>query len=220
MIPAYAYVRVSGKSQIDKGGFDRQEEAIFGYATTHGYNIDAVFREKAISGTANIAYRPAFIEMIAAMLSNGVRTIIVEGLDRLAREYRMQEELLLYLAQKAVTLISARTQEDVTAAINGDPMKKALVQMRGVFAELEKSLLVAKLKHGREAKKKKNGRCEGRKPYSVAAPTVLALMRTIRNEGGTFGYIADTLNHFGHKNLSGAPFSAAHVRMILKRNPG
>jgi len=40
-----------------------------------------------------------------------------------------------------------------------------MVQMQGVFAELEKSKLVKKLRKAREAVRERDGRCEGRKPY-------------------------------------------------------
>ena len=63
--------------------------------------------------------------MIAEILSNGVNAIIIEGLDRLAREYRIQEQLLIYLVSKGISLIPANTGENVTQAIQDDPMKKS-----------------------------------------------------------------------------------------------
>jgi DNA invertase Pin-like site-specific DNA recombinase len=78
--------------------------------------------------------------MVSEIMKDGVDTILVESLDRLAREYRIQEQLLIYLASKGINLISANTGENVTKAISEDPMKKALIQIQGVFAELDKSL--------------------------------------------------------------------------------
>ena len=46
----------------------------------------------------------------------------------------------------SIDLYSANTGENVTQAIKDDPVKKAMVQMQGVFAELEKSRLVKKLR--------------------------------------------------------------------------
>ena len=45
--------------------------------------------------------------------------------------------------------VSASTGEAVTATMRDDPMRKALIQIQGVFAELDKSLLVRKLRKGR-----------------------------------------------------------------------
>ncbi len=102
--------------------------------------------------------------MISAILRNGVRTIIVEGLDRLAREYRIQEQVLIYLAAKGIALYDARTGENVTEAIAAYPIKK-MIQMQGIFAELEKNLLVKKLRVARQSKKEEVWKCEGRKGY-------------------------------------------------------
>lgn len=66
--------------------------------------------------------------MVAAILRNGTKTVIIEGLDRLAREYRIQETLIIYLASKGIRLISARTEEDVTEAVMYDPMKRGQVR--------------------------------------------------------------------------------------------
>ena len=123
-----------------------------------------------VSGKKGEADRPAFQEMLSEILKDGVRTVVVEGLDRLAREYRIQETLLIYLASKGIDLISAGTKENVTEAIMADPMRKALVQIQGVFAELEKNLLVKKLRVARERKRKETGKCEGRKSYQEAMP--------------------------------------------------
>jgi DNA invertase Pin-like site-specific DNA recombinase len=120
----------------------------------------------------------------------------------LAREYRIQEQLIIYLASKGITLIDARTGEDVTEAINSDPMKKALIQMQGIFAELEKNLLVKKLKIARESRRKSYGKCEGRKGWNDVPEkreTVLLAIKSYRKKPKgkrrmTFIEIADELN--------------------------
>ena len=65
----------------------------------------------------------------------------------------------------SIALYSANTGENVTQAIKDDPIKKAMVQMQGVFADPEKSRLVRKLRKARDAVREKKGRCEGIKPY-------------------------------------------------------
>jgi len=46
----FAYLRVSGKGQLDGDGFPRQEQAIRTYAAAHGYTIVKVFAEKGVCG--------------------------------------------------------------------------------------------------------------------------------------------------------------------------
>lgn len=220
---AYGYVRVSGKGQLDGDGFQRQEESIREYGSRHGVDVAEVFREEGVSGTTDEGDRPAFQAMMTAILRNGVRTVIVEGLDRLAREYRIQEQLLVYLASKGVTLISARTEEDVTAAILGDPMKKAMVQIQGVFAELEKGLLVKKLRVARERKKAATGKCEGRKSIVEVSPELVQEIKRLRRKRPgqqrmTYAQVAAQLNSMGYLTVSGKPFTGTNVQSILHRH--
>jgi DNA invertase Pin-like site-specific DNA recombinase len=216
----YGYVRVSGKSQLDGHGFKRQEQAIKDYCKANRLELVEVYREEAVSGTTDEGNRPSFQTMLSAILSNGVRAIVVEGLDRLAREYRVQESLLIYLASKGVDLINARTGENVVAAVVDDPMKKALVQMQGVFAELEKSLLVKKLRLAREAKRKTVGKCEGQKSIKEANPEIIQAVRSGLRRKLTHAAIADELNTNGILTKSGKPWTAANVQSVVKRWTG
>ena len=158
MIKAFGYCRVSGKGQITGNGFDRQIICIKNFCEQTKYRLQRIFREQ-ISGTKDENDRPKFKTMISTIIENDCDTIIVESLDRLAREYRIQESLLIYMASKGINLIAANTGENITKAISDDPMKKALIQIQGVFAELDKSLLVKKLRKAREKVRKEKGKC-------------------------------------------------------------
>ena len=222
-IKAFGYVRVSGKSQLTGNGFDRQEDTINAYAEKAGYQIVRVFKEEAVSGTKGEADRPAFQDMMSEILRNGVRTVIIEGLDRLAREYRIQETLLIYMASKGVTLLSARTEEDVTEAIQSDPMRKALVQIQGIFAELEKNLLVKKLRKAREQVRIAKGKCEGRKGYAESEQheALLKRIKELRRKKPmqkrmTYQKVAERLNEEGYKTASGRLFTAMIVANLLR----
>jgi hypothetical protein len=56
--------------------------------------------------------RPAWVEMIGGILSNGIRTIIVEKLDRLARDLMIQEHIIQDLGKRGIKLISV-TEPDL-----------------------------------------------------------------------------------------------------------
>ncbi len=164
--------------------------------------------------------------MITDILSNGVNTIIVERLDRLAREYRIQEQLLIYLASKSIVILNATTGENITEAINSDPMKKAIIQIQGVFSELEKSLLVKRLKKSRQRIKAEIGKCEGRKGWDEIDPErkaeVLKLVRRLRRKprgGGiqkSYQDVSDHLNGKGIETLQGGEWSPQLVRAFHK----
>jgi DNA invertase Pin-like site-specific DNA recombinase len=140
-------------------------------------------------------------------------------MHRLAREYRTQEHLIIYLASKGLTLISADTGEDITAAMMGDPMRRALVQIQGIFAELEKNMLVVKLKKARERKRKTTGKCEGTVPFGGKPEEVEALERIIewRAMGNSYRKIAEALDYSGLRTRSGKPWRKTTVALIVKR---
>jgi len=218
--PAFAYLRVSSKGQVRGHGFDRQSETIARFAGENGYAVADTFRD-AFTGTE--ADRPEFNRMVATILGNGVQTILVESLDRLARDVMVQSLLLAKLAQHGITLINCVTGEDVTASMSEDPMRKALIQIQSVFSELEKSRLVGKLRRAREAKKAQTGKCEGQKAFGEkpGEQEVIALMRSLRRRRSgkqmSFAKIAEELNRQNVPTRTGAPWQTTTVQNILKR---
>lgn len=220
IVPAFAYLRVSSNGQVKGHGFQRQEETVTRFAAENGFAVAQTFRD-AFTGTE--ADRPEFNRMVATILGNGVRTILVESLDRLARDVMVQSLLLAKLAQHGITLINCVTGEDVTAAMSEDPMRKALIQIQSVFSELEKSRLVSKLRRAREAKKDATGKCEGRKAYGEkpGEQEVVELMRSLRRkrEGKrmSFARIAQELNAREVPTRTRARWHTTTVKNILTR---
>ena len=220
----YAYCRVSGKKQIDGHGLERQLDSIRKCCRREKYRILKTFNEQ-VSGTKDESERLEFSKMITDILSNGINTIVVESLDRLAREYRIQEHLVIYLASRGIDLISSNTGENITRAISEDPMKKALIQMQGIFAELDKSMLIKRLHKARQKVKKEKGRCEGQKPYG-ATPQEAEILKRVRymrrsskyQSGMTYQAIADKLNEEGITTKRGRQWNPVLVYNILKRN--
>lgn len=223
----FAYLRVSDRSQVNKGGFDRQMKAIEFFCNTQGFTIAHVYEEKGVSGTKGELERPTFQDMVTAVLSNGVRIIVVESLDRLARELRIQEQILLYLAGKDIDLYSANTGENITEAIRTDPMKKALIQIQGVFSELDKNQLVRKLRRGRERAKIEKGKCAGRKHYGEESEQERVIIKRItymrrlsrgQEKRMSFQKIATALNEEGINTRLGKNWTATGVKNVIDKN--
>jgi len=226
MESAYLYLRVSGLGQVDGFGFDRQEKACRTFCRQAKLEVAGVYREEGVSGTKGEEDRPAFQAMLADILANGCRTVVVESLDRLARELRIQEALLVFLAAKSITLFSARTGENITEAVQADPLRKALIQIQGVFAELEKSQLVRRLAKGRAAKERQTGKCAGRKFFGEADKDEAKVVRRIRRmrskgpkgaPGMTLAAIAEKLNDEGTPTRLGKSWTPTQVHNVLKR---
>jgi DNA invertase Pin-like site-specific DNA recombinase len=222
-IPAYAYIRVSTTGHLTGYGPERQEEMVRDFARRAGYEVVAVFID-AHSGTE--ADRPEFTKMLAEMMSNGVKTVIVESLDRLARDVTIQSILLAKLAAEHLTLVAANTGEDITAALEADPMRRALVQMQAVFAELDRRMTVQRLKKGRDAKRAATGRCEGPLPYGSdperpLETTTLAHMKELKAQRPRLSLqtIADRLNSEPAKypTRTGKPWSRITIWQTLQK---
>ena len=217
---AVGYCRVSSIGQQKTGsGLERQSKTVKSYAKQNGYHLTKVYSE-AFTGTEN--ERPTFETMVADLLDNGCRVIIAERLDRVARDLGVQIQIISLLASKGITLISADTGQDVTNPT--EPMVIAMVQVQGAFAQLDKTLLVRKLKKGRQSKKDKTGKCEGRKPYgfypgeSEILARIKELHRKPQGEPRLGAYrIANRLNKENLKARNGKKWQGGSVRMIIIR---
>jgi DNA invertase Pin-like site-specific DNA recombinase len=216
---AVVYFRCSGSGQLSGDTFERQRDSVRAFALSNEYTIDQEFIEAAVPGKTDIDGRPAFQEMIATLLANGCRTVIVEGLDRLARSFQIQEQLLIYLSSKGISLISANTGENITDAMMGDPMRRAMVQIQGVLSELDKNMIVSKLRKARERKRARGERCEGRTRYGTTSreADTLRYMLVLSKNGDSPEEIASTLNRQLIPTRMGKRWHAATVSKILKR---
>jgi DNA invertase Pin-like site-specific DNA recombinase len=86
MVKVYSYLRVSGKGQVQGDGLPRQRAAIRVVPKTAGHKIEQEFGDEGVSGAIETADRLAFDEMLKKLRSNGARTVLIERLDRLARD--------------------------------------------------------------------------------------------------------------------------------------
>lgn len=205
---AYAYLRVSGKSQLDGDGFPRQKEAISRYAAANGVQIVNYFEEQGVSGATEWENRPAWSAMVASL--NGVRTIIVEKLDRLARDLFVQEFILRDLAKREVKLISVAEPD-----LDSDPTRVMFRQILGSISQYEKANIVNKLRAARDRIKATGARCEGCRPYGhyPGEAEVLAEMREMA-QSQTPAAIARALGSRGSR--SGKPWHPFVVARILR----
>ena len=213
MTKAFAYLRVSGKGQVDGDGFPRQEKTIREYAAAHDIKIAKVFRETGVSGAKDLENRPALSDLMTALHSNGVRLVLIEKLDRLARDLMVQETIVADLRKNGFDLISVLEPD----LMQDDPSRKMMRQIFGAVAEYEKSMIVLKLRGARIRTKAKTGRCEGAKPYGTlqGEPEIVERMRTMHAANMGFDRIADSLNAEGIKPRRGARWWGRTINNIL-----
>jgi len=214
-IKAYAYLRVSSAGQVDGDGFPRQRAAVEAYAKAHDMRIVRFFQEEGVSGTKDLENRPALQEMMLALLSNGVRTVLIEKLDRLARDLMIQEAVVGDMRKRGFELISVAEPD----LCSDDPSRKLVRQIFGAIAEYDRCMIVLKLRGARQRMRAKTGRCEGRKPYGAreGEQEVISRIVELRKSGLNYSNIADKLNALGVKARSGGVWYPANVSRILER---
>jgi DNA invertase Pin-like site-specific DNA recombinase len=216
MTKAFGYLRVSGKGQIDGDGFPRQLGAIKSYAQAHDIRIVHVFREEGVCGATESSDRPAWAALMTALHADGVQTIMIEKLDRLARDLMIQESIIGDLKKHGFTLISV-AEPDLMA---NDPTRVLMRQLMGAVAQYDKSQIVLKLRGARQRMKATNGRCEGRKPYGDrdGEAAVIDRMRQLRSAGLSYRRIAAVLNRDAIPTRTpGAKWRGCTVNGILNR---
>lgn|ERR1035441_2861002 len=213
MTKAFAYLRVSGKGQVKGDGFTRQLQAIKKYSAEHDIKIVQVYREEGVSGAKESMDRPAWAEMMTALHSNGVKTIVIEKLDRLARDLMVQEATIADLEKGGFILISV-AEPDLMA---NDPTRILMRQLMGAVAQYDKSQIVLKLRGARIRKRAAEGRCEGRKPFGrdEVEKAAVERMTALRAEGLAFDRIAERLNAEGVSTRTGKRWHGVVVNRIL-----
>ena len=215
-----SYVRVSGKGQADGDGPERQRQAIERFAKASKLTVIEEYSDLGVSGTKELADRPGLAGLIDRLESNGVRTVIVERADRLARDLMVQEVILGQFSKIGARIL---TTDGVDLTSSDDPTRRLIRQVLGAVAEFEKNVLVLKLRAARERKRAKGERVEGVKPYGhlPAEKAVVDRMRQLRrkpanNKRLSVAKIAAYLNAEGHRNRAGREWSAQLVHHVLK----
>ena len=212
---AYSYLRVSGAGQIEGDGFERQIEAISRYAINAGLTLEQTFREEGVSGTKELENRPALQELLLAVENGEVRIVLIEKLDRLARDLMVQETIIADFRKRGITVISTHEPD----LCSDDPSRKLVRQIMGAIAEYDRAMTVAKLRGARQRVKARTGRCEGSKPFGASEDhrPVIDRILGLRASGMAVDVIAEILNKEGHKSKKGGRWYGSSVRNVILR---
>jgi DNA invertase Pin-like site-specific DNA recombinase len=216
MMKCFCYLRVSGRSQVRGDGFLRQFLACRQWASANGLQIVRVFKERGVSGTKELDDRPQLSALFAALEADGVRHILVEKLDRLARDLLIQETIVADMLKKGYVLVSAM-EPDLCST---DPSRILVRQVFGAIAQYEKAMLVLKLRGARDRQRARGIKCDGRKAFGEKdgeAP-ILQKIRDLRSQGKDSGAIAFILNVSGNLSRYGKPWRPGTISKILSRD--
>ncbi|MEU3106327.1 recombinase family protein [Streptomyces griseoflavus] len=227
-----AYIRVSTAGQVSDGyGLSVQEKAVRAWAKAHGHRIVKVIREEGVSGAKEAVDRPGLSEALLMVQEKTVEGLLIPRLDRLARSITVQEATLMYVWRHGGKVFAADSGD--LADDPDDPYRTAMREMAGVFAGLERRMIVKRMRDGRAAKAAAgrkavgayaygtHGQGEGRDrdaaPNPAEARTVARILE-LRTAGDSYRRIAEQLDAEGLKPRRAAKWSAMVVRSICQKN--
>jgi len=221
------YLRVSTDGQVgeDRYGLAAQREAVRAYAAKNGLDIVGEYVDEGISGAK--LDRPALNDLLAAARKRRFERVLVAKLDRLARDLYLQ----LFI-EKELLVADVEVVSVAEPFSNSDPMSRAMRQIVGVFAELERATIAQRLAGGRREKARDGGYAGGGVPLGYRPDTERrelvvdqekadAVRRAfeIRSQfrGRSLSKIAEQLNAEGYTTATGRPFSKVQVHRVLSR---
>jgi DNA invertase Pin-like site-specific DNA recombinase len=134
-------------------------------AKQRGYEVAHEYTD-VISGAK--AKRPGLDQLLADARRHRFDIVLVAAFDRVARSVRHFLEVLDELSHLNIEFVSLRENIDT-----GGPLGRAIVVIVGAIAELEKSLIVERVRAGMR-RAKLEGRRIGRAPLNIDRAQVVA----------------------------------------------
>ena len=137
MKKAVLYARVSTADQhLETQLYDLRK-----LAAQRGFDVVCEFCDRGISGSK--AKRPGLDAMMAGARRGEFAVVIVAAFDRIARSTKNFLEVVDELNSLNIEFVSAREAVDTSG-----PMGRMFITMIGSIAELERSLIVERIKAG------------------------------------------------------------------------
>ncbi len=220
------YARVSSREQVEHGqGLEIQVKAIKQWARANAHRVVKVYEDAGVSGAKDATERPGLMAALQALRHREAQALIVRDLTRLARSVTVQEAVLAEVWSRLDARVFT-TAGEVLRDDPDDPMRTAMREMAGVFAGLDRRMIVKRLRDGRTAKAAAGGHSTGRYPYGYtpkgqnpAQQRALRRMLDLRDDGQATRAIAAILTEEGHPTARGGRWSSPTVARILSRYP-
>jgi DNA invertase Pin-like site-specific DNA recombinase len=138
------YYRVS----TDKQDFESQKIAVEKYLRDRDITDPIIYSDHGMSGTDST--RPAFRKLQIDGKAGAYKTLVVYRIDRIGRKSYEAMEFILMLAKWGVDFVSV-TQPHLTTSDN--PFRLAMIAIMTDLAQIEREIMVERVKHGLAAAK-------------------------------------------------------------------
>jgi len=214
MEKSYLYLRTSGDDGRDKAGLPVQREACTAFAEKTQRQIAAEFADDGVTGKLPMHARPQGKLLIAALLGNGVRTVLCYDAKRIGRTQPAYWSFIGLCRDSGIAVLDANGVNLCESVMGG---------VHGMLAEMDRDATVARLAAGKKMWRDQR-RVEGRWPYGEhpsheydAEHTVVARIRKQKASGVSSYAIAKRLNAEGTRTRYGKEFTTKTVQNILSR---
>lgn len=180
----------------DGYGLDVQKRDVRAWARRNGHKLIRIETDPGLSGTLPDTERPALLAALKAVRDHEADGIIIPSLHRLARLLHQQEAILAQLWKLGGTLYAVDAGE-ILPDDPDDPMRTAMRQMMGVSAQLDRAMLIKRMRNGRASKHELGGYAGyGSPPYGWRSigkelvpdwdeQAIVTRMRTMRAKGAS-----------------------------------
>jgi site-specific DNA recombinase len=214
MTQSFLYLRTSGDDGRDKAGLPVQRTDCQALAARAGFEIVTEFSDDGVTGKLPMHARPQGKLLIAALLGDGVKTVLCYDAKRIGRTQPAFWSFIGMCRDNGITVLDA-TGTDLTGSVMGG--------VNGMLAEMDRDATIARLAAGKAYwRGKKRG--EGRWPYGEhpdhsfdAERAVVARIQKLKEKGVSSYAIARTLNTEGTRTRYGKEFTTKSIQNILHR---
>lgn len=213
------YVRVSTEEQAEEGySINGQIKVLEEYCERNKYQIINTYKDEGFSGKS--LDRPSLKELLKDCESKQFDMVMVWRINRLSRKQLDFLTVVEHLEKNNISLFSFNENIDAST-----PAGKAMFQMMGSFAELERNMILENVKMGM-TQRAKEGKWNGGSVLGYSSKdkklvineseaTLVKHIFDLYISGKGFKTIANQLNHEGYKTKRNANFSTNSIRTII-----
>jgi len=208
----FSYLRTSGDDGRDKAGIPVQRSAV---AALSEFQIVQEFVDDGITGKIPMHARPAGKLLIAALLADGIKTVLCYDGKRIGRTQPAFWSFIGMARDNGITVFD-KDRVNLCESVQGG--------INGLMAEMDRDATVARLAAGKKHWRALGKRCEGRWPYGEHPEraydherAVVQRIVKMRTRGVSSYAIAKKLNAEGISTRYGKQFTTTGIQNILRR---
>lgn len=220
---ALAYLRVSTARQAGEGeSLDVQRSRLTAYAELHGLALLEVYVDAGISGK-RMDTRPQLQEALQRLRAGDAEALLVCKLDRLTRSVRDAVDLMERSGREGWSLHSIGEHLDT-----GSAMGRFVVSLMASLAQLERERTGERVAEVWSHLRAHGRKTSGSVPFGFASDSagnllpmpeeqaVLAVIRTLKDEGMGNEAVARELNGRGYVTKGGKTWEGVQVHRALR----